>query len=200
MELRARLQMLVIPSCRPCNDAKSRVDATLWDFLLTDIDSSEHPVARQVFEDKMMTAVSDNHVRLLDDFYQGKNVPVFNQVGDYDYNGKGFAIPANFEPVYAAVEWLSRGLHWGAFGVNVDSASTDVKLVQRNQRMDTIEQMAVMGWTGSFHQGGPISTGWILTPSGTVYWAHSFFDSVLFLARTRVSTSIQSEEDTTSCL
>lgn len=196
VELRARLQMLVVPSCRPCNDAKSRVDGTLRDFLLIDMDSSEHPVVRQVFQDKMMTAVSDNHVRLLDGFYKGKNVPVFNQEGNYD--GEGFAIPADLEPVSAAVEWLTRGLHWGAFGVNVDLASTDVKLVQRNQRMDTIVQMAVMGWTGSFHQGGPISTGWILAPSGTVYWAHSFFDAVLFLARTRLSTSIQSEEDVVS--
>ncbi len=180
--LRAQLQLLKIPACAACNRAKSKVDNALRDYLLMDIDSSEHAVVQELFQSKMITAVTENHVRLLDGFYQGIDVPAFTREGGLA--GLTYSVPADLEPVYKAVNWLTRGLHWAATGVSVSAASTSVKLVDRYDRLDLMVKLATLGFTDRFSQGGPFTTGWIVVSSGTIYWAHVFLDSVLFYCKT----------------
>jgi len=182
---RAKLQLLKIPACADCNSTKSRVDNALRDFLVIDLDSSAHAVAQEVFREKMASAVSGNHVRLIDDFYNGEHAPIFNREGNFD--GTAYAIPADFVPVYEAVNWLTRGLHWAAFGVSIDAASTKVSLVDRYKRLDVVVKLATLGWTDVFEQGDPFKVSWLVAPSGTVYWAHVFFGSVLFFCRTQLA-------------
>ena len=124
-------------------------------------------------------------------FFHGSNIPTFTREGHYD--GLAYAILANLDPVLDAVAWITRGLHWQIFGDSIEFTSTKVILVDRYARLDTIVKMAVQGWTDHFTQGDPFTTGWIVAPSGTIYWAHVFFDSVLFLARTRLPTATLDE-------
>src|SRR5262249_34719128 len=81
--LRSTVQLLKIPACATCNVTKSQFDNFLRDFLVIDIDSGAHPVAAKVFDEKMISAVIENHVRLLDEFYGGFDVVVGDRTGSH---------------------------------------------------------------------------------------------------------------------
>jgi hypothetical protein len=177
--------MMTIPACEKCNGAKGQVDNTLRDYLVGDLDSSQPPVSEQIFQAKMETAIKENHVRLLDNFYAGRSIPAFTREGNFDTFV--YAIPIDDQPLLEAVAWLTRGLHWQVFGESVTAADTTVKLVDRYKREDIVVQLAVLGFAGHIVQGDPFTCGWIVGEQGSVFWVHSFFDSVVFLAGTRLS-------------
>jgi hypothetical protein len=179
------IHMMTIPACGKCNLAKSQVDNTLRDYLVGDVDSSQHPISEQIFKAKMETAMRENHVRLLDSFYEGKSIPAFTSEGNFDTFV--YAIPIDEQSLLQVVTWITRGMHWQVFGESITAADTSVKLVDRYKREDLVVQLAVLGLAGHFVQGDPFTCGWVVGEQGSVFWVLSFFDSVVFLARTRLS-------------
>ncbi len=184
--LRGRVNLLKIPSCRECNLAKSQTDNVLRDFLCGDIDSSRHEDLEEICQGPMLRAVGTNRVRLIDRFYEGTLVAAYGR-GMSSFE-EGWAIPINHEPLFESIRWLTRGLHWAAFGDAMEPENVEVKLVSRNDRHDTIVRAATIGCHDRFTQGSPLTTGWIVGETGCVYWFHSFFDSVLFIATTQNPT------------
>jgi hypothetical protein len=119
------IHMMTIPACGKCNLAKSQVDNTLRDYLVGDVDSSQHPISEQIFKAKMETAMRENHVRLLDSFYEGKSIPAFTSEGNFDTFV--YAIPIDEQSLLQVVTWITRGMHWQVFGESITAADTSVK-------------------------------------------------------------------------
>jgi hypothetical protein len=185
-EDRKALQLQTIPACKKCNGDKALVDETLLYYLSADIDSSQHEKAKPLLLGPTSRAAARNQVRMLDKFYDGKTVPSFTRDGDYD--APAWAVEIDFDPVYKAVEWITRGMHWLVFKEIPEISTLGVYVVDRYQRKDVmVKSLSAGGFQAHFKQGEQYGCTWGETPSGVMYWYHVFFDSVLFVARSHRS-------------
>lgn len=184
--IRQGIQFLKIPACSDCNGTKSQVDDDLRDYLTINITSQAHPVATELFNDTVIRAAEGNHIRLVDRFYEGRNVNLATRSGFLF--GLGYEVPFDDQPVTEAVRWLTRGMHWAVYGESLDADSTVVWRIPNDQ---------VLTWAMRFHsypgkdfyaQGEPFTCGWVQADDGRVLWAHSFFDTSLFMAMTKRPT------------
>jgi hypothetical protein len=197
LEPRATLQVLKIPSCRPCNLAKSKVDSELIAYLTIQRESGQHPESAKVFNDTVVRAVANNHVRLVDRFSSGWDI------FDVDANGRlrpvGYAWQGDASAVFEAVRWIARGLHWVAYGQTIKDEWSRSKLIEGDQIMEMISKFSLCHTKRIFTQGEVFTCALVGTPDDTfneTLWAMSFFDSVLFLAATRVADPLSSLGDT----
>lgn len=181
--VRSSIQFLKIPACRSCNDAKSRVDGALRDFLTINIESQRHPVATELFGGTVIRAAENNRVRLLDQFFEGREVQRVTPSGIFIE--LAYEVPYDHQPINDAVVWLTRGMHWAVYGRSVDAASTLVWLIPPEEKLLWVKKFHGYRGRNSFTQGDPFTCGWVATEDGDALWAHSFFDSVLFMAVTR---------------
>jgi hypothetical protein len=185
--IRQGIQFLKIPACSNCNNAKSQVDDDLRDYLTINFATQTHPAATQLFHDTVIRAAEDNHIRLLDRFYEGKNVGLVTPSGFlFDL---GYEVPFDDQPIVEAVKWLTRGMHWAVYGETVDAGTSLVWRIPDDQ----VQKWAVRfhGFSGKdfYIQGEPYTCGWVKAEDGRVLWAHSFFDSALFMAITEPRNS-----------
>jgi hypothetical protein len=61
-------QNITVPACESCNRQKSRIDAYFRDVLITDIAGCEHPVAKELWDQKLVRALRKNHSEMMRDF------------------------------------------------------------------------------------------------------------------------------------
>ncbi len=172
--------LLTVPACRDCNADKGTFDGPLQHYLLADVDASTHPQARQVFEAKMVEAISTNRVRLLDRFYEGEVVPEITANGLWVRDL--YSVPFDFEPVRYALVYLVRGLHYLVFGETKLEVEASANVIERGKREELTEQFFSLGIDGWHSQGDVFTVAWI-GGATHVYWLFDFFDRVLCLGR-----------------
>ncbi len=172
--------MLTVPSCRGCNARKSAFDSPLQHYLLMDVDASEHPTARQIFETKVVRAVSNNQAKLLDGFLQGQTVPEYSVNGLWTRDLYMFVIDS--EPVTNALLYQLRGLHFLVFGETKRFEDVNVKIIERSRRLEVANQFCSIALTSWHSQGDVCTVAWIEV-SAHVYWLFDFYDRVLCLGR-----------------
>lgn len=190
--IRPTLQFLKIPACRPCNHAKSQVDGSLRDYLSINSVSQRHPVAMELFHDTVIRAAERNQIRLLDQFFEGRDVwrttPTGIRIPEYE-------IPYDDQPVHDAVVWLTRGMHWAVYGTAIEADHTKLWLIPPELVFEWIQRFHSFPGRDYFIQGEPFTCGWATATDGGTIWAHSFFDSVLFMAITRPTKCKNKAED-----
>lgn len=179
--IRQGLQFLKIPACRRCNLEKSKVDGDLRDFIALQFDNQNHPVVKELIETKVLKAYTRNNVRLMDRFFEGKNVPITTPSGFLIE--MGYEFPADFTRVNEAVTWLTRGMHWAVTGKAIDAAFTKVVPIPREEAREAALMFHNVGLTGCYKQGAPYFCAWVAAPS-EIHWAHIFFSNVLYHGRT----------------
>lgn len=156
-------ESLTVPACQACNADKSRFDNYLRDYLLINVTSSEHPIAKAIFNTKMEKAITTGRVRLLDRFDEGRLVPAFSEHGVH----MNYAIPANPKPVGRALNYLVRGLHYAAFDQTRSELDVRAYILDKSNVREDVLRFASRGVTGSFSQGEPFQAFWF---SGGAHW------------------------------
>jgi hypothetical protein len=172
--------MLTVPACSDCNGGKSTFDAPLQHYLLSDVDASEHPQARQLLFTKMRTAVSTHRAPLLDRFKEGTIIPEITPNRIWVRNP--YQIPIDFQPVETGLVYLLRGLHYAVFGETKQPDEIGVDVIRREHREQAAEHFFSLG-VGDWHsQGDVFAVAWA-NGSTHVYWMIEFFGAVLFMGR-----------------
>ena len=184
-ERRAIKNLLTVPACRDCNAEKGTFDGPLQHYLLADVDASEHPQAKQIFEGKMVTAISTNRVRLLDRFDERQLVP------EVTANGLRlrdlYSIPVDFDPVRRALVCLIRGLHYLVLGETKGEDEASANVVERGKRGECFEQFVSLGIDDWHAQGDAFTVAWVSRGATHVDWQFDFFDRVLCIGRSAKS-------------
>jgi len=195
-EARAKLQFLKIPSCRPCNLAKSKVDSELIAYLTINRESGWHPEAKRLFSDKVLRAVSNNHVRMVDHFASGIDVYDFDSSGAIQQ--VGYSWQGDASAILEAIRWIVRGLHWLAYDQSVKDEWSRSKMVEDEEVMKIASMFSLDHTKRTFSQGEVFTCALIGKPEdrhNETLWALSFFDSMLFLAATRAADLLTEESD-----
>ncbi len=104
--------LITVPACEPCNNAKSLNDDFLRDMLVCDLFGSQSPVAQKVFESMLSSDRKDSSViaRLARANAQFK--PLHTRAGIY--LGDFPTFPIDEERVKTAFETIARGLYYDA--------------------------------------------------------------------------------------
>lgn len=176
--------LLTVPACHDCNRDKGTFDGPLQHYLLTDVDASEHPEARQLFDEKLVKAVSTNRVRVLDGFYEGQMVPEITVGGLWVRDL--YRIPFDFEPVRRALVYLVRGLHYLVFDEPKRDDEVAATVIGRGQRKEYVDQFVGLGINDWHIQGETFMVAW-MEGASHVYWLLCFFDRVVVIARSAKS-------------
>jgi hypothetical protein len=153
--------------------------------LAIDVDSSQHVKTKTLF-DAVERAAKQKQLRMLDRFYDGKTVPLFDREGKFDT--LGWQVPMDDDFHIQAVNWITRGIHWVVFGERSSIQDVKSSMVDRYSRHDFMLKGAVAGaFQGHFKQGEQYGCAFGQTPAGDVYWWHVFFDTVLVVSKSKRS-------------
>jgi hypothetical protein len=173
--------LVKVPSCRPCNAAKSKDDDYLRDFLVSDISTGSHPVAQSLFHQKVLSSVRQNS----SDFARiavsdGKLAPYRTREGLY--LGHAYSIPLDDVRLHRIFGTIVRGLYFKANGVRIPDA-----YVFNAGRIDSLAfnrdwpQLSKIGFNGPYKIGDGIFTCiWMkadIDPFLTSWWLF-FYDSI----------------------
>jgi hypothetical protein len=102
--------MVTAPVCLKCNQDKARDEQYLRDVLIVDIFSSEHPMARTIFEGEMTRAREHNRSEVARDAQDARMEPLHTQGGIY--LGHYPTMPLDWERVSRTISAMIRGLYW----------------------------------------------------------------------------------------
>lgn len=177
-----RLQLQTVAACSDCNGTKAKYDGPLRDFLVADVDASQHEKAAALLP-TVERAVQRRQTRMFDRFYEGRSYPLFDREGRF--SGMGWEMPVDDLDHVEAVNWITRGMHWVILGERADGESVKSTLIDRYRRHDFMFESAIRGGhQGFFQQGDQYACTYARGADGRVYWHHVFFDTVLFVTRT----------------
>jgi hypothetical protein len=96
-------------ACSQCNNVeKSALDTYLRDFLIVDIEGSEHPVSKQLFP-KLARSISRNHSKLARHTMGGRLMPRYTPEGLFADFVYGTQLPD--KSITKAITTVTRGLY-----------------------------------------------------------------------------------------
>ncbi|HWN10232.1 MAG TPA: hypothetical protein VNO50_13360 [Pyrinomonadaceae bacterium] len=105
--------LITVPACDKCNNAKSLNDDFLRDMLICDIFGSQSPVAQDIFHEKVLSSVrQDSSVIARDATLNARVEPFYTKQGVY--LGHETSFPIDSERVKVIFTALVRGLYYDA--------------------------------------------------------------------------------------
>lgn len=105
--------LITVPACFSCNNAKSLDDDFLRDLLTTDFIGSHSPVAQKIFETKVMSsAAQDSSLLVRTVLSQGRLEPFFSKGGVY--LGTYPTVTIDEKRVSRMFHRIARGLYYDA--------------------------------------------------------------------------------------
>lgn len=179
--IRGSIQFLKIPACNACNNAKSQVDGALRDLLTLDFQTQNHPLIQELFEEKFVTAIKKNNVRMLDRFLEGRPRPITTPSGFF--LEMGYEFPTDTTPAEMAIGWLTRGMQWVVSGQAVSPHVVKAHRVEGEMLIKLNTAIDPNTLSGAYQQGEPYLGAWIDKFERYVFWIHCFFGRIFYLAR-----------------
>lgn len=113
--------MPIVYACYSCNHVvKSGLDTYLRDFLILDIESSEHPIAQQLFH-KFARAVRRNQSKMAHDANKSQLIPRLTSSGLFA--GWVYATELPREQITAILTMIVKGLYYAYMGIRLPKNS-----------------------------------------------------------------------------
>jgi hypothetical protein len=139
-----RRNLVKVPTCRPCNDAKARRDGYMRDWLLSGIDPDEHVTTKDVYNAFLRAAGRRQSAVAQAVLQYGQLVPVFTESGLCA--GCGYAYPLDGRRIRFLGERIAKGLYYHAHGYPLP-ASADIgdHLMVGYEARHQVEVMRQMG-------------------------------------------------------
>ena len=105
--------LITVPACRQCNNAKSRDDDFLRDLLTSDIYGNTHPIAQRIYQNKMLSSVRQGSSSMAKDVIENATSEPFYS-HDGVYLGEAISAPCEQERMCSVFSALVRGLYYNA--------------------------------------------------------------------------------------
>jgi hypothetical protein len=103
--------MVTVPVCNSCNLQKSKDEDYLRDTLVCEFDASQHSVAQQIFQSKLLRSVKRNSSAVARSaIMDGTFIPMFTRSGIYI--GQHRAFPVDGQRITRACIFIVRGLYY----------------------------------------------------------------------------------------
>ena len=179
-ERRAITNVLTVPACRDCNADKGTFDAPSQHYLLADVEASEHPQAKQLFDAKMVKALATHRAVLLDRFHEGRMVSEITASGLWVRSLN--RVPIDPEPVGTALVYIVRGLHYLVFGETKQEDEVRAAVIERGNREEVATQFFSLPIHDWHSQGDVFTVAWV-EGAAHVYWMFDFFNRVYCYGR-----------------
>ncbi|MCE5313831.1 MAG: hypothetical protein ABFD49_09020 [Armatimonadota bacterium] len=106
------LDIVKVPACEQCNNAKSADDSYLRDYLVTDASASEHKTARKIFTTKVLSSVRKNKSDLWRSFAPSAHLSLVHCRGGISLL---YAGNLDGERIERALYRIVRGLYYRIF-------------------------------------------------------------------------------------
>lgn len=180
--------LVKVPACRPCNNAKSKNDDYLRDILVSDAYAYGNPVARDLFHQKMLSSARQgSSVVARTALLTGRQRPLYTPGGVY--LGDCVSAPLDVERVNHIFSQIVRGLYFKARGRRIpDDYVFDVRRYRPLEFNRVWEVLQRTGYHGPFRIGGEIFTCLFVDavedPFFTQWWLW-FYDSVCVYVGTK---------------
>ncbi len=181
--------MPTVPSCDKCNNEKSHDEGEFRDLLVLDLNGSQHPVANQLFDEKVLRSVSRPGSRLgRAIFSQARPVNVFTPTG-LELVDHGYAIPTDKGLESCAITRIVRGLYHherGGERLPADYA-VEVRRAMPGKVDEYWASFEEAGFAGRRRLGEGVFVvqyGFLDRDPGVSIWALLFFQAVLYIAVT----------------
>ncbi len=176
--------MITVPVCFECNQAKSKDEPLLRDVLVTDLNGHEHPAAKELFQGKVKRSISRNQSEFArtarSDSYRQ---PFFDSKGVYI--GNRLAVPVEKERIDRVLGMMVRGL---LFHLNdqciPQSYVISAHLIDAAKSEETIRNFVILPHQGPYSWGDGVCEC-VFTQAAdspaTTMWLLRFYRGVLFL-------------------
>ena len=175
--------LITVPACLGCNNAKSLDDDFLRDWLTVDLIGSQSPTAREIFDTKVMGSVARNSsVVARTILSQRRTEPLFSKGGIY--LGSYPTAPIDQERVSTMFHRVVRGLYYNARKQRLPGGYT----VEVLRYLPHDFEAVLSEFYGKLHPNGPRTLGnvfsaiYILAKEDpfTTIWLMWFYDRVGF--------------------
>jgi hypothetical protein len=105
--------LITVPACSDCNEAKSKNDDFLRDFLICDAFASNSPIAQSIFDEKMTRSITRNSSQFSRiAMSEARYEPLLTRAGIY--LGTFPTIPIDEERIKNIFSVIVRGLYYDA--------------------------------------------------------------------------------------
>ena len=181
--------MPTVPSCDKCNNQKSQDEGYLRDLLVLDLNGSQHPVANQLFSDKVLRSVSRPESPLGRAIVtQGRSVNVFTPSG-LELVDHGFKVPIDSGREASAISRIVRGLYYHERGRErlPDSYTIEVRRAKAGKVDEYWRSFEETGFGGRGRLGEGVFVvqyAFLDNDPGVSMWALLFYEAVLYIAIT----------------
>jgi len=176
--------MITVPACLDCNQAKGELDAYLRDVLTADLSSYDSAEARAVLEGKVRSAVRRNQSpvwRAAET--QTRRVPLWSPGGIY--LGDFPAIPLDGGRLHLALSMMAKGLYARHFGRRLsDGVDIDVGRIGADLVVQQWPMLTLPGSNGPFVIGMNVCYYLFFVASDeplVVHWLLASYHSVFFI-------------------
>jgi hypothetical protein len=179
--------MITVPVCFECNQAKSRDETLLRDMLVTDLNGYEHPAAQELFKGKVKRAIGRNQSELAraarSDAYRQF---VFDSKGLY--LGDRLAVPVERGRIDGVLAMMVRGLLFHLTKQHIPQNYVfTANLMDAAKSEETIKNFVLLPHQGSYSWGDGVCECIFTQASdnpATTMWLLRFYRGVLFLVDT----------------
>ncbi|MEW6131274.1 MAG: hypothetical protein AB1757_29865 [Acidobacteriota bacterium] len=103
--------LITVPACHECNHAKSKNDDYLRDLITTDIYGNQSPIAREIFENKVVRSSQNNRSLMAREFLSKVRIEPFHTKGGI-YLGDFPSAPVDPEKIKTIFATIVRGLFY----------------------------------------------------------------------------------------
>ena len=179
--------VVVVPACRACNEDKSQDDSYLRDILVMDYQGSENPVAREIFQTKVMRSAKRNRsdaVRTA--MRQARSISLFSPSGLYLGRLPSFDLDEG--RINRIFSYIIRGLYYKTVRERLpNDCSIGVRRVNAKDANDVFHIIKGLGGNGPYDLGKGIFTCAFMyaTEEPVIsFWLLWFYQKVFFIADT----------------
>jgi len=179
--------MVTVPVCRKCNHNKSRDEQYLAEVLTADIYTSEHPVAKAIFDGPMARARDTNRSEIARSARHAGMEALHTPGGLY--LGHYATVPLDWERISRTIEGMIRGLYYTLVGKPFPQGYViDVT------RLDPFEVQSAWNDMSSAHLNGPHCLGddifmcemqFVAEDPGMTRWLLRFYRNYVMLVTTK---------------
>jgi len=144
--------LITAPVCLKCNQDKARDEQYLRDALIVDIYTSEHPMAKAIFDGEMARARARNRSEIARTARDARMEPLYTPGGIY--LGHHATMPLDWERISRTISLMVRGLYWKLRGEPFPQGYTINVL-----RLDPLDVQTVWDAINAAHFNGPYGLG-----------------------------------------
>jgi hypothetical protein len=103
--------LITVPACSGCNSARSRNDDYLRDLITTDVYGNQSPIAKGIFEDKVLRSSRRNKSLMVREFLsRASSEPLYTEGGIY--LGHFPSAPLDSDRIRSIFSTVAQGLYY----------------------------------------------------------------------------------------